>query len=130
MEPKKEFPPPKSKTLAEILADFRKPVPEKYISEKDTGKFKAKYIQHATLRDLLDYYAPGWSSSLRIEHIGGKVYVTVTLTIVGSDGSLSREGIGNEDDVVRGYGDPSSNASAMAHRRAAMSLGLGRNLWK
>ena len=76
---------------------------------------------------MLDY-----SPNLRLHSApsGGKVYVIVTLTIVGSDGHLSPEGIGNEDDVVRGYGDPSSNASAMAHRRAAMSLGLGRQLWK
>lgn len=135
MEPTKDYPPPGSKTLGQILEDLRRPIHAKYISTKKVpikkgGSFEADYIQHATLRDLLDDYAPGWSSQLRLEHIGGKVYVICSITIVGSDGHLMREGIGNEDDVVSGYGDPSSNASAMAHRRAAMSLGLGRQLWR
>ena len=124
------FPDPGSKTLAAILADLRKPVHEKYIKKKDTGRYQAEYIHHATVRDLLDYYAPGWWSEVRIEHAGDKLYVVVALTIVGSDASCRREGIGNESDDLDGYGDPSSNAHAMALRRAAMEFGLGRNLWK
>ena len=124
------YPAPMAKTLAEILSDLRKPVPPKYISRKSTGKFSADYIHHTTVRDLLDFYAPGWWSSTKVQGIAGKIYVTVSLTIIGSDGSITREGIGNEDDVVKGYGDPSSNAAAMALRRAAMELGLGRDLWR
>lgn len=131
METKKDYPFPGSKLLGQILHDLRKPVPEKYIQLKDTGKFKARFIPHTTVRDLLDYCAPGWWSETRIEGIGGKVYVTVRLTIMGSDQSCSREGIGNEDDDLgdKDWGDPSSNAHAMVLRRAAMEFGLGRSLW-
>ena len=126
----KKFPAPGSKPLYLILADLRKPIPERLISQKDTGKYKADYVHHAVIRDLLDYHAPGWWSETRLEGIGGKVYVIVRLTVIGSDGSCAREGIGNEDEHEEGYGDPSSNAHAMALRRAAMEFGLGRALWR
>ncbi len=131
MEPK-EYPAPGSKTLAEILADLRIDVPERLISEKDTGTYKAKYLKHTVVRDLLDYLAPGWHSTLRIFDASGTIYVTCALTIVGSDGTITREGIGNEKDQLssKEYGDPSSNSHAQALRRAAMEFGLGRSFWK
>lgn len=125
-----DFPAPRSRTLADILADFRKPIPPRFISQKSTGKYKADYVHHAIIRDLLDFMAPGWEWSTKLFSVDGKVYVTGTLTIHGSDGSQTRDGIGNEDSGLDGYGDPSSNSEAQALRRAAMAHGLGRHLWK
>lgn len=123
-------PAPRSKTLAAILYDLRKPIHPKYISQKNTGKFKADYVHHAVLRDLLDYYAPGWEWRTHLFSVDGKVYVTGTMTLHGSDASQARDGTGNEDSDLDGYGDPSSNSEAQALRRAAMAHGLGRHLWK
>lgn len=130
------YPAPSSKTLAEILRDLRKPIPAKKIKKKKVpikkgGFYEADYVHHTTIRDLLDYYAPGWETTVHVQGIAGKIYITVRLMITGSDGlSIAREGVGNEDDAMEGYGDPSSNAHAMALRRAAMEFGLGRDLWR
>lgn len=124
------YPAPRSKALADILADLRRPIPGKYIRQKNTGKFKADYVHHAVVRDLLDYYAPGWEWTEKLFSVDGKVYVRGALTLHGSDHSQTREAIGNEDSELEGYGDPSSNSSAQALRRAAMAHGLGRHLWR
>ena len=156
------FPAPGSRTLAEIYDDLRKEPRASDLREKDTGKFKATYMHHATLRDYLDFLAPGWEWVTTISRLDsrvpvmdskkennkwvkvprlddegnqifedrGLVYVSGTLIIHGSDGRVARDGIGNEDDVVASYGDPSSNAEAMALRRAAMAHGFCRSLWK
>ena len=116
--------------LADIYADLKKEPDPRQLSTKDTGKFKATYMHHAVIRDGLDHYAPGWEWLTNIQGIEGKIYVTGTLIINGSDGRVSRDGIGNEDDDVAGYGDPSSNADAQALRRAAMAHGFCRSLWK
>lgn len=118
-------------TLEEILLALRAPVDEQYISQKDTGKYKADFIQHATLRELLDERAPGWETTCQILHAAGRIYVTVGLTIHGSDGPLTRWNVGNEVDSLGtgDYGDPSSNAHAMGLGRVAMDFGLGRDLW-
>lgn len=123
---------PRSRTLAAILSDFKRAIPERLLRTKKVpgkGGFEATYCHHTTIRDLLDYYAPGWEWSLRVYEAKGLLYITGTLTIHGSDGSISRDGVGNEDSELDGFGDPSSNAEAQALRRAAMAFGLGRALW-
>ena len=121
--------------IAEIYADLKKDIPARLIRQKDTGKFEADYVHHATMRDLLDHFAPGWEWTETPRLMDGKVYMTGALTIVGLDEegcptSCTREATGNEDSSVDSFGDPSSNASAQALRRAAMAHGLGRALWK
>ena len=121
--------------IAEIYADLKKDIPARLIETKDTGKFTADFVPHYTIRDMLDHFAPGWEWTETPHLFDGKIYLTGALTIVGldEDGNVTkhtREATGNEDSTVGGFGDPSSNASAQALRRAAMSHGLGRNLWK
>ncbi|GIV57755.1 MAG: hypothetical protein KatS3mg042_0668 [Rhodothermaceae bacterium] len=128
------YPAPRERTLAEILEDLRKPVHPKHIRRKriqtTRSSYEADYIPHTTIRDYLDYYAPGWDWHCKLFAVDGKLYVEGHLTIHGSDGSLTRAGLGNEDSDLDGYGDPSSNAEAQALRRAAMAFGLGRDLWR
>lgn len=121
--------------LADIYADLARPIPREHLATKKVptkkgSSYEATYVNHATLRDLLDAMAPGWEWSTSLWYADGNVYVIGTLTIVGNDGRVSRDGIGNADAELDGYGDPSSNADAMAMRRAAMAHGLGRELWR
>jgi hypothetical protein len=126
---------PRSRPLADILADLAKPIPPrllktKKVPKKNGGGYEATYTHHTTIRDLLDFYAPGWEWRLQVYEAKGLLYVIGTLTLHGADGSVSRDGVGNEDSELDGFGDPSSNAEAQALRRAAMAHGLGRDLWK
>jgi len=118
-------------SLYEILTHLRAPVDRERISQKSTGSFRASYLHHKDVRELLDERAPGWESTTRITDAGGQLFVTVALTIHGSDGSLTRENIGCEKDSLgdKDFGDSSSNSHAQALRRAAMEFGLGRDLW-
>lgn len=116
--------------LADIYADLKKEPASRHLFEKDTGKFKATYMPHYYVKDYLDQYAPGWEWVTSLHEQGGLIYVSGTLIINGSDGRVARDGIGNENDAVAGFGDPSSNAEAMALRRAAMAHGFCRNLWR
>ena len=51
------------------------------------------------------------------------------VSIVASDGVVTRQATGCEDDDKAGYGDPTSNAESMALRRAAAKFGLGLYLY-
>lgn len=135
-----EFQPPRSRPLADVYADLRRDPPASRLSTKRVptkrgGGYEATYMHHAVVRDFLDLYAPGWEWTTRLESIAGKVYCIGTLTLWGLDVdgrciSVSRDGMGNEDDALDGYGDPSSNSEAQALRRAAMAHGFCRSLWK
>jgi hypothetical protein len=120
--------------IADIIADLSKPLPARLIRQRqvrDTkgGKTVAiHYIEWRTAIRALDYYAPGWSSQVRsVTEIGGRCVVTVRLSIPCAEGLVSREATGSEETDVTGYGDPVSNAEAMALKRAASRFGLG--LW-
>ena len=125
---------PDSKTflrpLKDIYADLKKPPKQRHLLTKQVpGKYNATYMPHTWIRNYLDHYAPGWSWQVDIKGVDGKIYVRGTLTIHGLDGSVARDGLGNESEDVSSYGDPSSNAEAQALRRAAMSHGFCRALW-
>jgi hypothetical protein len=55
---------------------------------------------------------------------------TARITIPCLEGAVWREATGTEDEELRGYGDPSSNAEAMALKRAAAKFGLGLYLYQ
>lgn len=123
------------KPLRAIVDALARPIPPRLISQKKVptkkgGSYSADFVHHATICDLLDYHAPGWAWNVCLFDTAGKLYVVGTLTLVGTDGTQARDGIGNADDDLDGYGDPSSNAEAQALRRAAMAHGLGRALWR
>lgn len=121
--------------LPEILANLRKPVAANLISSKSTytkgqASGKAQYIAWPTLIRLLDERANGfWEWKIRTIIAGDRTIIEGSLTVHGSDGSLTREAAGNESNDVDSYGDPSSNAEAMALRRCCAKFGLGLELW-
>jgi hypothetical protein len=124
------------RTLEEILADFEKPIEREYINQKsaftkkqESGKID--YIAWHTLCRLLSKYTNGhWEWKLRTQFTGNRTIVEGSLTIQGSDGSLTREATGTEFSEVDSFGDPSSNAEAMALRRCCAKFGLGLALWE
>ncbi|MEL4897245.1 Rad52/Rad22 family DNA repair protein, partial [Crocosphaera sp. Alani8] len=124
--------------LAEILNNLAQPVPKQKISKKGIFKDKKKideidYIAWYNLCDLLDERCgiDGWSWSIKdVNQISNRLTLTGVLTIYGDDKSLTREATGTEDVDCSSYGDPSSNAEAMALRRCCAKFGLGRDLWR
>jgi hypothetical protein len=61
--------------------------------------------------------------------IGGRLILTVRITIQCAEGLVWREATGQEEEETNSYGDPSSNAESMALRRAASKFGLGLSLY-
>jgi hypothetical protein len=79
----------------------------------------------------LDHYAPGWSCEVRNLVISdARCVVTVRISIPALEGIVSQEATSTEDEELKGYGDPSSNAEAMALKRAAAKFGLGLYLYQ
>lgn len=124
------------RTLSDILADFEKPIEPKYISKKPVFSKREKsgevdYVAWPAMCRLLNQHTAGyWEWKVRTQFMGDRTVIEGSLTIHGSDGSLTREATGNEGSDVDGYGDPSSNAEAMALRRCCAKFGLGLHLWE
>lgn len=130
--------------LIDILRSLAQPVPRDLISQKDTYSKDKKtgqryksgevdYIAWYDLCDLLDDHCgiDGWEWSVKdVNQISNRLTLTGVLTIYGEDKSLTRMATGTEDVDCSSYGDPSSNAEAMALRRCCSKFGLGRDLWR
>ena len=119
--------------LIDILRSLAQPVPKDSISEKTLKGTKIEYIAWFDLCDLLDEHCgiDGWEWSVKdVNQISNRLTLTGVLTIRGEDKSLTRMATGTEDVDCSSYGDPSSNAEAMALRRCCAKFGLGRDLWR
>lgn len=80
---------------------------------------------------MLDARTGGlWEWKIRTIYAGNRFVVEGSLTIYGSDGNLTREATGTELSDVDSYGDPTSNAEAMALRRCCAKFGVGLDLWE
>ncbi len=124
--------------ILEILEDFSKPIPSRFIKKKPVfsrrqGKLvktgEVDYVSWSTYIRLLEYYAPGYDWEVRVQYLGERTVVEGKLTIKAAEGEFIREATGQEDSEVDGYGDPVSNAEASALRRACAKFGLGLHLW-
>lgn len=119
------------RTLSEILADMEKPVEQQFISTKPIQGSNIAFISWPALCRLLNLHCAGfWEWKIRSACAGDRTIVEGSLTIHGSDGSLTREATGNEFSGIDKFGDPSSNAEAMALRRCCAKFGLGLELWE
>ncbi|WP_228024304.1 Rad52/Rad22 family DNA repair protein [Synechocystis salina] len=124
--------------LNEILENLRQPIAPQFISQKKTYKNKkptgsVDFVAWYDLADLLDDLCglEGWEwLIIDTQQIGDRLTLTGSLTIHGDDRSLTRQATGTEDIDCSSYGDPSSNAEAMALRRCCAKFGLGRDLWR
>ena len=117
--------------VAEIIADLRKPLHPSLVKTRTQGGNSIAYIEWHTACRLLDSFAPGWEGKVvDVKWTEGAVLVTYAVTIHAAEGSFTREATGNELFDSKGYGDPFSNAEAMAFKRAAAKWGVGVHLYE
>jgi hypothetical protein len=118
------------RSIREIIKDLSKPVAKRHLRKRKQGGKEILYIAWHDAVKYLDHYASGWNYEIRsIESIGGKLILTVRLSIPCLEGVVYREATGQEDEEKDNYGDSSSNAESMALRRAASKFGLGLYLY-
>ena len=123
---------PGERPIASILADLAEPLPETCVATLERKGTKIRYLHWTTVAQWLDFYAPGWEGTItRLETAGGKVVVTYRITLHATEGTFSREATGQEDAELgdKEYGDSTSNAEAMAFKRAAAKFGVGAYLY-
>jgi len=116
-----------------ILQSLSKVLPAEMVKTKPGFKDKngqtqdVPYLEWFTVADILDECCPDWKLEIvDVGEIAGQVFVRVALTIQG----IRRENIGFELSATDSYGDPFSNAFAMAFKRTSALFGLGRYLYK
>ena len=118
------------RSIREIVKDLSKPVAKRHLRKRKQGGKEIVYIAWHDAVKYLDHYAPGWNYEIRsLDSIGGKLILTIRLTVRSSEGLVYREATGQEDEEKDTYGDSSSNAESMALRRAAAKFGLGLYLY-
>ncbi len=118
------------RSIREIVKDLSKPLAQKHLRKRRQGGKEILYLAWHDAIKYLDHYAPGWCYEIRsIDSIGGKLILTIRLSIPSLEGIVFREATGQEDEELESYGNASSNAESMALRRAAAKFGLGLALY-
>jgi hypothetical protein len=119
------------RSINAIIEDLSKPIAGRHLKTRTQGGKQISYIEWHTAVRYLDHYAPGWSFEIRnVTTTTERFVVTARITIPSLEGAVWREATGTEDEELKGYGDPSSNAEAMALKRAAAKFGLGLYLYQ
>lgn len=119
------------RSIRDIIKDLRKPISPRHLRTRKQGGKELTYISWHDAIKYLDHYAPGWCYEVRnITSIGGRLVITVRISIPCAEGMVWREATGQEEEETNSFGDPSSNAESMALRRAASKFGLGLSLYE
>lgn len=117
--------------IGEIICDLKKPVARRHLRERTQGGKLIFYLSWSTACKYMDLYANGWFSEIRkTEVIGGKLVMTVRVSIPAKEGLIWREDCGSEDEDKDNYGDAATNAAAQAMKRAFAKFGLGQYLYE
>ena len=125
--------------ITEIISNLKQPVPSSLIKQKKVGGNTIDYISWFDYCNLLDERVGLWEWSIvSMTTTDNRLFITGRLTIYGDapqsgtfgERSLSQMATGTEILNCSSYGDPSSNAEAMALRRACAKFGLARDLWR
>jgi Rad52/22 family double-strand break repair protein len=121
------------RSITAIVADLSRPLPADCIGvlpPTQKRRESLSFLHWMTVARLLDAYAPGWSGSVvTLTQLDTVCGVTYRVSIPCAEGIVSREATGQEDGEVTGYGDSTSNAEAMAFKRAAAKFGVGLYLY-
>jgi hypothetical protein len=120
--------------IEEILEEFKKPIPSELLKVKPTyskgrKSGEVQYVPWYVLISLLEEITPAFDWEIRSQHFGDRTVVEGRLTIRAAEGDFVREATGQEESDCDGFGDPTSNAEAMALRRCCAKFGLGLALW-
>lgn len=131
--------------IAQILADLAKPIPSKYLAQRQQGGTQLTYLPWFRCVALLDRCTGGhWDYSISSIHTTcDRLILTAKITIYAAEGSFSREATGTETlkeeyfdkktqtKQIRewAYGDVASKAESMALRRAAAKFNLALYLY-
>ena len=119
-----------ARSIKDIITDLSKPLASRHLKTRRQGGSELTYIEWHTAVKYLDLFAPGWSYHVKsVQLVGSLVTVVASISIPCSEGLVTREATGCEDADAKGYGDPCSNAEAMALKRAASRFGLGLYLY-
>jgi TATA-binding protein-associated factor Taf7 len=116
--------------ILEILADLQKPIPKRFIKSKTLKGQRIDFVSWYSYIRLLEFYAPGFSWEVRTHYNGDRTVIEGRLILRAAEGNFIREATGTEDNEIDSWGDPSSNAEAMALRRCCAKFGLGLHLWE
>ena len=118
------------RSIRDIVKDLSKPVAKRHLRSRKQGGKELTYISWYDAVKYLDHYAPGWNYEVRaMNSVGGKLILTIRLSVPCLEGVVYREATGQEEEETTSYGDSSSNAESMALRRAAAKFGLGLYLY-
>jgi hypothetical protein len=118
------------RSIRDIVKDLSKPVAKRHLRTRKQGGKELTYISWYDAVKYLDHYAPGWNYEVRaMNSVGGKLILTIRLSVPCLEGVVYREATGQEEEETTSYGDSSSNAESMALRRAAAKFGLGLYLY-
>src|SRR5262245_12224337 len=112
-----DSPAPGPRSIVDVIRDLSRPVDPRRLKTRTQGGKTLTYIPWVQAVKVLDHFAPGWSYEIRsVATVGDAVAVTARISIPSVEGLIFREAIGYEPLAVKGYGDPTSNASSMALR--------------
>ncbi len=127
------------RSIAEILADFSKPIPVRLVSKKpvfsrQNGKLtktgEVNYVSWSNYIKLLDYFAPGFDWEIRTHYLHNQIVVVEgRLTIKAEEKDFICEATGYEEIGNDGYGNAVNNAEASALRRCCAKFQLGLQFW-
>jgi hypothetical protein len=119
------------RSIEAIIEDLSRPITERHLKTRKQGGQLLSYIEWHTAIRYLDHFAPGWSFEIRsVVPFAERWVVVARISIPCLEGIIHREATGTEDEELMGYGDPSSNAEAMALKRAAAKFGLALYLYQ
>ncbi len=114
----------------ETLQKLREIVPRQYIKKLNKGGSSIDYIAWFDIATLLDDRTDYWQWEItNLTTTDKRIFMVGKLTIFCDDGELMQSATATEELNCSSYGDPSSNAEAMAMRRASAKFGLARYLW-
>lgn len=116
--------------LQDILADFTKKVPTRFIKQKTKKGIVIDYIPWYWVNQLLDYFAPGFEFHIETERYKNQIIGKGFLTIMTKEGPVTRQAITQEDLDNTGFGGALTRLQAALLRRCAALFGLGRHLWQ
>jgi hypothetical protein len=119
------------RSIRDIVKDLSKPVAHRHLRTRKQGGKELTYISWYDAVKYFDHYAPGWNYEVRsMNSVGGKLILTVRVSVPCAEGIVYREATGQEGEETNSFGDSSSNAESMALRRCFAKFGLGLYLYE